>query len=155
MQAGFGNAKAMVRGFWTVTAAGLVIAVTALSMCMNFEFGYGLGTSEGTGLMLGGLSVAFDGLKALPPLFIAWQWRDKHWMRAGAGALLFVLVAAYGMSSALGFSSQNREGMTASREHLGASLKEHMADLETAGSGLKALGAHRIAGAVAAHIAKL
>ena len=58
----------MVRGFWTVMAAGLVLAVTALSMCMNFEFGYGLGTSEGTGLMLGGLSVAFDGLKALLPL---------------------------------------------------------------------------------------
>jgi hypothetical protein len=29
------------------------------------------GTSEGTGLMLGGLSVAFDDLKALLPLFIA------------------------------------------------------------------------------------
>jgi hypothetical protein len=150
-----GNAKTMVRGFWTVTAAGLVIAVTALSMCMNFEFGYGLGTSEGTGLMLGGLSVAFDGLKALLPLFIAWQWRDKHWMRAGAGGVLFVLVAAYGMASALGFSSQNRVGVTASREHLSASLKEHMADLETAESRLKALGTHRIAGTVEADIARL
>jgi hypothetical protein len=145
----------MVRGFWTVTAAGLVLAVTALSMCINFEFGYGLGTSEGTGLMLGGLSVAFDGLKALLPLFVAWQWRDRHWVRAGAGGFLFVLVAAYGMASALGFSSQNREGMTASREHLTASLKEHMADLETAESRLRALGAHRIAGAVEADIAKL
>ena len=142
-----GNAKAMVRGFWTVMAAGLVLAVTALSMCMNFEFGYGLGTSEGTGLMLGGLSVAFDGLKALLPLFIAWQWRDRHWVRAGAGGVLFVLVAAYGMASALGFSSQNREGVTASREHLNASLKEHAADLETAEKRLKALGdaSHRAA----------
>jgi hypothetical protein len=145
----------MVRGFWTVTAAGLVIAVTALSMCMNFEFGYGLGTSEGTGLMLGGLSVAFDGLKALLPLFIAWQWRDRHWLRAGAGGFLFVLVAAYGMASALGFSSQNRESVTASRAHLTASLKEHAADLETAEKRLKTLGAHRIAGAVEADIARL
>jgi hypothetical protein len=145
----------MVRGFWTVTAAGLVLAVTALSMCMNFEFGYGLGTSEGMGLMLGGLSVAFDGLKALLPLFIAWQWRDRHWVRAGAGGVLFVLVAAYGIASALGFSSQNREGVTASREHLNASLKEHAADLETAEKRLKALGAHRIGGAVEADIAKL
>jgi hypothetical protein len=145
----------MVRGFWTVTAAGLVLAVTALSMCMNFEFGHGLGTSEGTGLMLGGLSVAFDGLKALLPLFIAWQWRERHWVRAGAGAVLFVLVAAYGMASALGFSSQNREGVVASREHLNASLKEHAADLETAEQRLKVLGPHRIAGAVEADIAKL
>jgi hypothetical protein len=145
----------MVRGFWTVTAAGLVLAVTALSMCMNFEFGHGLGTSEGTGLMLGGLSVGFDGLKALLPLFVAWQWRDRHWVRAGAGGVLFILVAAYGMASALGFSSQNREGVTAGREHLNASLKEHMADVETAEQRLKALGPHRIGGAVEADIAKL
>jgi hypothetical protein len=68
----------MVRGFWTVMAAGLVLAVTVLSMCMNFKFGYGLGTSEGTRRMLGALSVAFDGPKALLPLFIAWQWRDSR-----------------------------------------------------------------------------
>jgi hypothetical protein len=145
----------MVRGFWTVTAAGLVLTVTGLSMCMNFEFGYGLGTSEGTGLMLGSLSVAFDGLKALLPLFIAWQRRDRRWVRAGAGGVLFVFVAAYGMASALGFSSQNREGVTASREHLNASLKEHAADLEAAEQRLKALGVHRIGGAVEADIAKL
>jgi hypothetical protein len=145
----------MVRGFWTVTAAGLVLAVTALSMRMNFEFGYGLGTSEGTGLMLGGLSVAFDGLKALLPLFIAWQWRDGRKLRAGAGGVLFLLLAPYGMASALGFSSQNREGVTASREHLNASLKEHAADLETAEKRLRSLGAHRISGAIEADIAKL
>jgi hypothetical protein len=121
---------------------------------MNFEFGYGLGTSEGTGLMLGGLSVAFDGLKALLPLFVAWQWRDRHWVRASAGGVLFVLVAAYGMASALGFSSQNRAGVTANREHLNASLKEHMADLAAAETRLKALGPHRIGGAVEADIAK-
>jgi hypothetical protein len=137
-----------VRGFWTLLAAGLVLGVTGLSMGMNFEFGYGLGTSEGTGLMLGGLSVAFDGLNPLLPLFIAWQWRDRHWVRAGAGGFLFVLVAAYGMAWALGFSSQNREGVSASREHLNASLNEHAADLETAKQRLKALGPHRIAGAV-------
>ena len=145
----------MVRGFWTGTAAGLVLAVTGLSMCMNFAFGYGLGTSEGTGQMLGALSVAFDGLKALLPLFIAWQWRDRRWVRAGAGGVLFVLVAAYGMASALGFSSQNREDVTASREHLNASLKEHLGDLELAERRLKALGPHRIAGAVEADIARL
>jgi hypothetical protein len=149
------NAETMVRGFWTAMAAGLVLGVTGLPMGMNFSFGRGLGTSEGTGLMLGGLSVAFDGLKALLPLFVAWQWRDRHWMRAGAGGVLFALVAAYGMASALGFSSQNREGATAGREHLNANLKEHLADLEAAEKRLKALGEHRISGAVEADIAKL
>jgi hypothetical protein len=59
------------------------------------------------------------------------------------------------MASALGFSSQNREGVTASREHLNASLKEHAADLETASRRLKALGVHRLSGVVEADIARL
>ena len=107
----------MLRGFWTIMGAGLVLAVTALSMRMNFEFGYSLGTSEGTGRIFGLLSVAFDGLKALLPLFVAWQWRDGRMLREAAGALSFVLVAAYGLASALGFASQHREGVTASQEH--------------------------------------
>lgn len=63
----------MVRGFWTMTAAGLVVAVIALSMRMNFEFGYGLGTSAATAQIFALLSVAFDGLNCTlisngPPL---------------------------------------------------------------------------------------
>ena len=145
----------MVRGFWTVLAVGLVLAVTALSMRMNFEFGYSLGTSEGTGRIFGLLSVAFDGLKALLPLFVAWQWRDGRKLRAAAGAGLFVLVAAYGLASALGFASQSREGVTAGQVNLNASLKEHMVDLEAAETRLKALGAHRLSGVVEADIARL
>ena len=145
----------MVRGFWTVMAAGLVLAVTALSMRMNFEFGYSLGTSEDTGRIFGLLSVAFDGVKALLPLFVAWQWRDGRKLRAGAGAGLFVFVAAYGLACALGFASQSREGVTASQVNLNASLKEHMVDLEAAETRLKALGAHRLSGVVEADIARL
>ena len=145
----------MVRGFWTVTAAGLVVAVTALSMRMNFEFGYGLGTSAATAQIFALLSVAFDGLKALLPLFAAWQWRDGRKLRAAAGVGLFLLVAAYGFASALGFASHNREGIAASQENLNASLKEHVADLDAASRRLKALGAHRISGVIEADIARL
>jgi hypothetical protein len=145
----------VVRGFWTVMAAGLVLAVTGLSMRMNFEFGYGLGTSAATAHIFALRSVAFDGLKGLLPLFTAWQWRDGRKLRAAAGAVLFVLVAAYGLASALGFASHNREGIAASQENLNASLKEHMADLDAAEKRLKELGAHRVSGAVEADIAKL
>jgi hypothetical protein len=145
----------VVRGFWTVAAAGLVVAVTALSMRMNFEFGYGLGTSAATAQIFALLSVAFDGLKALLPLFAAWQWRDGRKLRAAAGLVLFVLVAAYGLASALGFASHNREGIAVSQENLNASLKEHIADLEAASGRLKALGPHRIGGVIEAEIAKL
>jgi hypothetical protein len=145
----------VVRGLWTVTAAGLVVAVIALSMRMNFEFGYGLGTSAATAQTFALLSVAFDGLKALLPLFAAWQWRDGRKLRAAAAGGLFALVAAYGLASALGFASHNREGISASQENLNASLKEHIADLEAASMRLKALGAHRISGVIEADIAKL
>lgn len=145
----------MVRGFWTAVAAGLVLAVTALSMRMNYEFGHGLGTSAANAAIFGWLSVAFDGLKALLPLFAAWQWQAGHKARAAACGLLFALVAAYAMASAVGFSSQNREGVTASREHLNASLKEHAADLDAAERRLKELAAHRIAGVIEADIGKL
>jgi len=145
----------VVRGLWTVTAAGLVVAVTALSMRMNFEFGYGLGTSAATAQIFALLSVAFDGLKALLPLFAAWQWRDGRKLRAVAAAGLFALVAAYGLASALGFASHNREGITASQENLNANFKEHMADLDAASRRLKALDAHRVSGVVEADIARL
>jgi hypothetical protein len=100
-------------------------------------------------------AVAFDGLKGLLPLFAAWQWRDGRKLRATAVAGLFVLVAAYGLASVLGFASQNREGVTASQENPNASLKEHTADLESAEKRLKALGAHRVSGTIEADIAKL
>ena len=145
----------MLRGFWTVAAAGLVLGVIALSMSMNFAFGYGLGTSEATGRILGILSVGFDGLKALLPLFVAWQWRDGRKPRAAASAVLFVLVAGYGLASVVGFASHNREGVTASRENLTAALKEHTADLEAAEKRVKNLGAHRVSGVIEADIAKL
>jgi hypothetical protein len=145
----------VVRGFWTVTAAALVVAVTALSMRMNFEFGYVLGTSAATAQIFALLSVAFDGLKALLPLFVAWQWRDGRKLRAAAGLGLFLLVAAYGLASALGFASHNREGIAVGQENLNASLKEHLADLDAAEARLKALGAHWISGVIEAEIAKL
>jgi hypothetical protein len=145
----------VVRGFWTAMAAGLVVAVIALSMRMNFEFGYGLGTSAATAQIFALLSVAFDGLKALFPLIVAWQWRDGRKLHAAAAAGLFALAAAYGLASAVGFASHNREGIAASQENLNASLTEHAADLEAAEKRLKALGVHRISGVIEADIAKL
>src|SRR5262245_47180418 len=106
----------MLRGFWTFLATLLTLAVIGLSMAMNFSFGYALCTSEAKAQILGALSVACDGLKALLPLFIAWQWADRRWLAAGAAALLFVLLLGYGMASAIGFAAENFTDLSGHRE---------------------------------------
>ena len=63
--------------------------------------------------ILAALSVACDGLKALLPLFIAWQWAERHRLAAAAGAALFALLLAYGTGSAIGFAAENRAACSA------------------------------------------
>jgi len=145
----------MLRGLWTVLATGCTLAVIGLSMAMNFAFGYGLGTSETNARILGALSVACDGLKAFLPLFIAWQWAEGHRLAAAVGALLFVLLLAYGTASAIGFAAENRTALTATRDGRKAALDTAVADLATAEARLAALLAHRLPGVIDADIAAL
>jgi len=145
----------MLRGLWTVLATGCTLAVIGLSMAMNFAFGYGLGTSEANARILGALSVACDGLKAFLPLFIAWQWAEGHRLAAAAGALLFVLLLAYGTASAIGFAAENRTALTATRDGRKAALDTAVADLATAEARLAAQPAHRLPGVIDADIAAL
>src|SRR5262245_31590968 len=122
----------MVRGFWTVLATGFTLAVIALSMAMNFTFGYGLGTSEFNARTFAALSVACDGLKALLPLFITWQWADGQRLAATIGTILFALLLAYGSASAVGFAAENRAGIAGTRENRNAILEAAVADLAAA-----------------------
>jgi len=143
----------MLRGFWTVLATGCTLAVIGLSMAMNFSFGYGLGTSEANARILGALSVACDGLKALLPLFVAWQWTEGHRLAAAVGALLFVLLLAYGTASAIGFAAENRTALTSTRDSRKAVLDAAVAGLAAAEARLAALPAHRLQGVIDAEIA--
>lgn len=144
----------MLRGLWTVLATGCTLAAIGLSMAMNFPFGYGLGTTEPNARILGALSVACDGLKAFLPLFIAWQWADRHRLAAVAGALLFALLLAYGTASAVGFAAENRAAFTGARESRSAALEDAVADLAAAEARLAGLPPHRIAGLIEAELAR-
>jgi hypothetical protein len=143
----------MMRSFWTVLATAFVLAVIALSMAMNFSFGYSLGTSETNARLLGGLSVACDGLKALLPLFIAWQRLDGNRLAAAAGTILFLLLLAYGAASAIGFAAENRASLTGGRENLNATLDSAVAALQENEARLAALPPHRLEGVIEAEIA--
>jgi len=139
----------------TVLATGCTLAVIGLSMAMNFAFGYGLGTNETNARILGALSVACDGLKALLPLIIAWQWAEGRRLAAAAGACLFVLLLAYGGASAIGFAAENRTAFAGGRETLNAALEVARTDLAAAEAKLAALPESRLAGVIAAELAAL
>jgi hypothetical protein len=145
--------SAMLRGFWTVLATGFTLAVIGLSMAINFTFGHGLGTSVLNARILGALSVACDGLKALLPLFIAWQWSDGHRMAAAAGTVLFTLLLAYGTASAIGFAAENRTALTTKRDNRNAAHEQATADLAATHARLAALPSHRLSGVIEAEFA--
>src|SRR5687767_8077263 len=111
-----GSSVMLLRGFWTALATAFTFAVIGLSMAMNLAFGYSLGTNPANARMLAALSVACDGLKSLLPLFIAWQWAEKHRLAALAATLLFLLLLAYGAASAIGFAAENGMTLASSRE---------------------------------------
>jgi hypothetical protein len=142
-----------MRGFWTLLAIIFTLAVIGLSMAMNFAFGYGLGTSPANARILGALSVACDGLKAMLPVLIAWQWSDGRRLAAAAGLLLFGLLLAYGTASAIGFAAENRASIIGSRDGRSATLDEALADQALARRRLAELPAHRLSGVVEADIA--
>jgi hypothetical protein len=145
----------LLRGFWTVLATAFVFAVIGISMAMNLAFGYSLGTDPANARMLAGLSVACDGLKSLLPLFIAWQWAERHRLAAFAATLLFVLLLAYGAASAIGFAAENGMAMASGREGKKAGLDESVADLAAAEARRAGLPAHRLRGVVEAEISAL
>jgi hypothetical protein len=152
---------AMLRGFRTVVAARLVLvlvlvlALAAPSVPMNFAFGYGRGTSEAiAGIFAGSRSPSTTPRPC------------RRASRPGSGATAVSCAqqrvparsfsSPTGLASALGFSSQNREGVVAAtREHLSASLKQHAADLEAAEKRQRQPGAHSIASVIEADTDKL
>ena len=103
----------MLRRVMMLVGVLCTLGVIAVSMSMNFLFGYGFGTTVEAARVWGGLSVASDGLKAVLPVVVAHQVAQRHWGRALAGVLIFPLVLAYGFMSALGFAAQSRGELAA------------------------------------------
>ncbi|HMN37988.1 MAG TPA: hypothetical protein PKD49_09830 [Hyphomicrobium sp.] len=99
-------------GVLGVLAAGVLLAVSA---AMNWRFGFSLGRTELDGQIYGAASAAADCLKALIPFFFFAAIRNKMWSQAGASAIVWVVVTAYSMTSALGHAALNRFDTTGQR----------------------------------------
>jgi hypothetical protein len=118
-----------VLGVLGVLAAGVLLAVSA---AMNWRFGFSLGRTEMDGQIYGAASAAADCLKALVPFFFFAAIRNKIWSQAAASALVWVVVTAYSMTSALGHAALNRFDTTGQRAQVAQSYQDLRADLKKA-----------------------
>jgi hypothetical protein len=127
-------------GVLGVLAAGVLLAVSA---AMNWRFGYTLGKTELDGFIYGSASAAADCLKALVPFFFVAALRNRMWSQAAASALVWVVVTAYSLTSALGHAALNRMDTTGQRAIEAQSYKDHRADLKRAQEQLSWIPQHR------------
>jgi hypothetical protein len=136
-------------GVLGVLAAGVLLAV---SCAMNYRFGFSLGRTEFDGQIYGAASAAADCMKALVPFFFFAAIRTRMWSQAAAAALVWVVVTAYSLTSALGHAALNRLDTAGQRATAAQTYKDYRADLARAKEQLSWVPQHRPAQTVQADI---
>ena len=132
-----------------VIAAGILLVVSA---AMNYRFGFSLGKTALDGQIYGMASAAADCFKALIPFFFFAALRNKMWSQAFAAAIVWTVVVAYSMTSALGHAALNRLDTTGQRAVEAAAYKDLRADSKRAQEQLTWIPAHRPAETVSAEL---
>jgi hypothetical protein len=127
-------------GVFGVLSAGVLLAV---SCAMNWRFGFSLGRTEFDGQIYGAASAAADCLKALVPFFFFAAVRNKMWSQAIASVLVWSVVSAYSLTSALGHAALNRFDSSGHRAVEAQSYKDLRADMERAKGQLGWIPQHR------------
>ena len=115
-----------VLGVLGVLAAGVLLAVSA---AMNWRFGFTLGKTELDGQIYGAASAAADCFKALVPFFFFAAIKNRMWSQAAASAVVWVVVTAYSLTSALGHAALNRIDTTGQRAVAAQTYKDQRAEL--------------------------
>jgi hypothetical protein len=136
-------------GVLGVIAAGILLVVSA---AMNYRFGFSLGKTAWDGQIYGLASAAADCFKALIPFFFFAALRNRMWSQAVAAALVWTVVVAYSMTSALGHAALNRLDSTGQRASEAAAYKDLRADSIRAQEQLAWIPAHRPGETVAAEV---
>jgi hypothetical protein len=124
----------------------------AVSAAMNWRFGFSLGQTELDGLIYGAASAAADCFKALVPFFFFAAIRNRMWSQAAASAVVWVVVTAYSLTSALGHAALNRFDTTGQRAVQSVQYKDLRAELKRLEDQLSWIPQHRPALAVQAEI---
>ncbi len=141
-----------VLGIFGILAAGVLLAVSA---AMNWRFGFSLGKTEMDGQIYGAASAAADCFKALVPFFLFAAIRNRMWSQAAASVVVWVVVTAYSLTSALGHAALNRQDSTGQRAVQAQSYKDLRADLKRAEDQVSWIPQHRPAMTVVADLATL
>jgi hypothetical protein len=128
------------------------VAMLAISMRLNYLFGYALGQTAEKALVFGWVSVVADAWKGLGPVFIVTLARERRWPTAGAATIVWAACFLYSVSSALGVAIQDRGALTGGRETLHAGYADALAEIETLEKKRSALSKHRPASEVDAAI---
>jgi hypothetical protein len=118
-----------VLGVLGVLAAGVLLAVSA---AMNWRFGFSLGRTELDGQIYGAASAAADCFKALVPFFFFAAVRNRIWSQAAASAVLWTVVTAYSMTSALGHAALNRFDTTGHRAEQAQAYQDLRSEMKRA-----------------------
>ena len=139
-------------GILGIAAAAILLFVSG---AMNWQFGYGLGTTPANSQILGFASAASDGLKALLPFFIFAAIRNKSWSQALAGGTLWAICLTFSLTSALGFSALNRKDTTGARAVMAVNYQDLRTELKRSRERLSWIPEHRPAETVAAEMAVL
>jgi len=134
-----------VLGVLGVLAAGVLLAVSA---AMNWRFGFSLGKTELDGQIYGAASAAADCFKALVPFFFFAALRNRMWSQAAASAVLWIVVTAYSLTSALGHAMLNRQDTAGQRSVDAAQYQDLRTELKRVEDQLSWIPQHRPALAV-------
>ena len=132
-------------GVLGVLAAGVLLAVSA---AMNWRFGFTLGRTEFDGQIYGAASAAADCLKALVPFFLFAAIRNKMWSQAIASLVVWTVVTAYSLTSALGHAALNRMETGGQRAIEAQAYKDMRQNLDRAKKELAWVPQHRPAATV-------
>jgi hypothetical protein len=119
---------------------------------MNWRFGYSLGMTEFDGLIYGAASAAADCLKALIPFFLFAAIRNRMWSQAAASMVVWVVVTAYSLTSALGHAALNRLDTAGQRAQQTAVYQDMRADVKRMEEQVSWIPQHRPAATVASEM---
>jgi hypothetical protein len=122
---------------------------------MNWRFGFSLGRTELDGQIYGAASAAADCFKALVPFFFFAAIRNKMWSQAAASAVVWTVVTAYSLTSALGHAALNRLDTAGQRVVEAQSYQDLRGDLKRAQDQLSWVPQHRPAATVESEISSV
>jgi hypothetical protein len=142
-----------MRGLLSGLGVLAVLACLAGSMSMNYLYGVSLGRTELESGVWGGLSIAFDALKACAPIYLVGAWRKREWARVVAGLIIVPGVIVYGLLSAVGFASESKGAVLGGREAVRAAYVDAERELKEQTLKRAALKTYRVAGEIEAAIA--